>query len=432
MSSPDRHPPLAGLAAVLLVVVVACEGSQATSFAPAPSEAPASASLEPSVAPSEAAGSPGPAGPSASPGGGAFDPETLGLDLEPVVDQLVLPLAVTHAGDGSGRIFVVEQRGQVRIVRDGQLLGDPFLNIGDRLTAGGERGLLGLAFHPDYPDDPRFFVNYTDLEGDTVVSSFSAEAGADRADGDSEVVLLRFDQPYPNHNGGALAFGPDGFLYISTGDGGAGGDPHDNGQRMDTLLGKILRIDIDTGSGDARYAIPPDNPFEDQSDALPEIWHLGLRNPWRMSFDRETGDLWIGDVGQGSWEEVDVARAGSGGLNFGWNRVEGFECFEGDSCDDPAYTPPVTAYSHDLGCSVTGGVVYRGTAQPLLQGGYVYSDFCGGNLWVLDPTNDGPLDGRLVAATGRDISAIGEDEAGEAYATDLSSGELLRIVATGD
>ena len=265
-----------------------------------------------------------------SPGGGAFDPEALGLSLEPVVDRLVSPLAVTHAGDGSGRIFVLEQRGQIRIVRDGQLLGDPFLNIGDRLTAGGEHGLLGLAFHPDFPDDPRFFVNYTDLEGDTVVSSFTAEAGADRADGDSEVVLLRIDQPYPNHNGGALAFGPDGYLYISTGDGGAGGDPHDNGQRMDTLLGKILRIDVDGGSGDARYAVPPDNPFVDQSDALPEIWHLGLRNPWRMSFDRETGDLWIGDVGQGSWEEVDVARAGTGGLNFGWNQVEGFECFEGD------------------------------------------------------------------------------------------------------
>ena len=246
-----------------------------------------------------------------------------------MVDRLVSPLAVTHAGDGSGRIFVLEQRGQIRIVRDGQLLGDPFLNIGDRLTAGGERGLLGLAFHPDFPNDPRFFVNYTDLEGDTVVSSFAAEAGADRADGNSEVVLLRIDQPYPNHNGGALAFGPDGYLYISTGDGGSGGDPHDNGQRMDTLLGKILRIDVDGGSGDAHYAVPPDNPFVDQSGALPEIWHLGLRNPWRMSFDRETGDLWIGDVGQGSWEEVDVARAGSGGLNFGWNRVEGFECFAG-------------------------------------------------------------------------------------------------------
>ena len=306
MPSHKRHRFAPGLLGVLLVAVAACGGTQASSSPSSPSEAPASASLEPSVAPSGVAGSPGPAGTSASPAGGTFDPEALGLYLEPVVDRLVSPLAVTHAGDGSGRIFVLEQRGQIRIVRDGQLLGDPFLNIGDRLTAGGERGLLGLAFHPDFPDDPRFFVNYTDLEGDTVVSSFAAEAGADRADGNSEVVLLRIDQPYPNHNGGALAFGPDGYLYISTGDGGSGGDPHDNGQRMDTLLGKILRIDVDGGSGDAHYAVPPDNPFVDQSGALPEIWHLGLRNPWRMSFDRETGDLWIGDVGQGSWEEVDV------------------------------------------------------------------------------------------------------------------------------
>ena len=422
----------AGLAAVLLIVLAACGGGQALSSPVPPSEAPASASPAPSAAPNGDAGSPSPAGPSGSPGGGAFDPEGVGLHLELVVDQLTSPLAVTHAGDGSGRFFVLEQGGQIRIVRDGQLVDDPFLDIGDRLTAGGERGLLGLAFHPDFPDDPRFFVNYTDLEGATVVASFAAEAGSDRADGGSEVVLLRIDQPYANHNGGALAFGPDGYLYISTGDGGSGGDPHDNGQRMDTLLGKILRIDVDGGSGDARYAVPADNPFVDQSDALPEIWHLGLRNPWRMSFDRETGDLWIGDVGQGSWEEIDVARAGTGGLNFGWNRVEAFECFSGDSCDDPAFTPPVTAYGHDFGCSVIGGVVYRGTAQPLLAGGYIYSDYCGGQLWLLDPANDGPLDGRLVAETGRNISAIGEDEAGEAYATDHTRGELLRIVATDD
>ena len=415
MPSPNRHPLVVAVTAVLLVVLAACGGSQATPSRMPPSQVPPS-QVPPSEAPPSEA-------PPASPG--------IGLSLEPVVDRLVSPLAVTNAGDGSGRIFVLEQRGQIRIVRDGQLLGDPFLDIGDRLTAGGERGLLGLAFHPDFPDDPRFFVNYTDLDGNTVVSSFTAEAGADRADGGSEVVLLRIEQPYPNHNGGALVFGLDGYLYISTGDGGSGGDPHDNGQRMDTLLGKILRIDVD-GSGDTPYAIPPENPFVDQPDALPEIWHLGLRNPWRMSFDRETGDLWIGDVGQGSWEEIDVARAGTGGLNFGWNRVEGFECFQGDTCDDPAFTPPVTAYSHDFGCSVIGGVVYRGTAQPLLAGQYVYSDYCSGNLWVLDPTKDGPLDGQLVAETGRGISAIGEDEAGEPYVTDLNSGELLRIVATGD
>jgi glucose/arabinose dehydrogenase len=369
---------------------------------------------------------------SGSPSSG-FDPNGIGLSLERVVDGLDHPLAVTHAGDGSGRMFVVEQRGQIRIVRGGVLAGDPFLNIGDRLTSGGERGLLGLAFHPSFPDDPRLFVNYTDLDGDTVVSSFVVRSeDADRADLGSEQVLLRIDQPYPNHNGGALAFGPDGFLYISTGDGGSGGDPHDNGQRLDTLLGKILRIDVDGDEVDGRYAIPPDNPFVGEGDAEPEIWLSGLRNPWRMAFDRATGDLWIGDVGQGSWEEIDVARAGVGGLNFGWNRMEGFECYEPDDCDPTAFTAPVTAYRHDLGCSVIGGTVYRGTSQPAMLGGYVYSDYCGGTLWLLDPATDGPVEAPPVVTTGRSISAIGEDEAGELYATDLGTGELLRIVATGD
>ena len=413
--------------ALLAIAVAACGQAQGTPLPsatprPSPASSPAATanptnSAAPSFAPSQPAAT-------------GFDPERVGLDLERVVDELVEPLAVTHAGDGSGRLFVLEQRGQIRIVQDAQLAGDPFLNIGDRLTAGGERGLLGLAFHPSFPEDPRFFVNYTDLEGDTVVSSFTVPSpDAERADPGSEVVLLRIDQPFSNHNGGALAFGPDGFLYVSTGDGGGGGDPMDRGQRLDTLLGKILRVDVDGDSVDGRYAIPADNPFADGQDGEPEIWHFGLRNPWRMSFDRETGDLWIGDVGQGSAEEVDVARAGEGGLNFGWNRVEGYDCFEGDPCDDPAFVAPVTAYGHDLGCSVIGGAVYRGTNQPLLAGGYVYSDYCGGNFWVLDPTQDGPLDGTLIAETGRQISAIGEDESGELYATDLASGELLRIVA---
>jgi glucose/arabinose dehydrogenase len=408
-----------------LLLVAACGGSTATPSTPGTPSPAASTPPEPSAVPS----GPPSAGATAPPAG-AFDPEAVSVYFEVVADRLAAPLAVTHAGDGSGRIFVVEQRGQIRIVRDGELAGDPFLNIGDRITSGGERGLLGLAFHPSYPDDPRLFVNYTDLNGDTVISSFEVGADPDRADAASEVVLLRIDQPYPNHNGGAVAFGPDGYLYISTGDGGSGGDPHDNGQRLDTLLGKILRIDVDGATGDARYAVPPDNPFVDVADAAPEIWLLGLRNPWRMSFDRETGDLWIGDVGQGEWEEVDVARGGVGGLNFGWRRVEGFECFDGDDCDDPSYVMPVTAYGHDLGCSVVGGIVYRGTDQPLLTGGYIYSDWCGGNVWLLDPIGDGPVDGRLVVEPGRGISAIGEDESGEPYATDLDAGELLRIVAT--
>jgi glucose/arabinose dehydrogenase len=413
---------------VLVLAVSACGQGQGS---PIPSPTPA-ATAPPPASPPPAAESPGATAPPSRTPSSGFDPDGIGLSLERVVDGLDHPLAVTHAGDGSGRIFVVEQRGQVRIVRDGALAGDPFLNIGDRLTSGGERGLLGLAFHPSFPDDPRLFVNYTDLDGDTVVSSFVVpSADADRADPGSEQVLLRIDQPYPNHNGGALAFGPDGFLYISTGDGGSGGDPHDNGQRLDTLLGKILRIDVDGGAVDGRYAIPPDNPFVDEDDAEPEIWLSGLRNPWRMAFDRATGDLWIGDVGQGSWEEIDVARAGVGGLNFGWNRMEGFDCYEPPDCDPTAFTAPVTAYGHDLGCSVIGGTVYRGTSQPALEGGYVYSDYCGGTLWVLDPTTDGPVEAPPVVTTGRSISGIGEDEAGELYATDLGTGELLRIVAAG-
>jgi glucose/arabinose dehydrogenase len=425
MSSSQRRT--VSVVALVALVVAACGQGEIGSV---PGATPTESLVVPSTGPS--AGSPASAAPAATAGPpGSFDPARVGLTLERVVDGLVAPLAVTHAGDGSGRIFVVEQRGQIRLLDDGHLAGDPFLDIGDRLTSGGERGLLGLAFHPSFPDDPRLFVDYTDLEGDTVVSSFVvASPGADSADADSEQFLLRIDQPFPNHNGGALAFGPDGFLYISTGDGGGGGDPNGNGQRLDTLLGKILRIDVDGDEVDGRYSIPADNPFVNEEDAAPEIWHFGLRNPWRMSFDRATGDLWIGDVGQGSWEEVDVARTGSAGLNFGWNRMEGFECYQPSDCDPTAFTAPVTAYGHDLGCSVTGGAVYRGTAQLPLVGGYVYSDFCGGNLWVLDPTTDGPLDAPLVATSGRRISAIGEDEAGELYATDLQSGELLRIVAS--
>ena len=421
------HRLAAAIAAGLVLLVAACSQGQE---APLPSATPTAAAA---ASPSATAAPSASAGPSLSPSAPAtgFDPERVGLSLEPVVDQLVEPLAVTHAGDGSGRIFVLEQRGQIRVVEDGRLAGDPFLNIGDRLTAGGERGLLGLAFHPSFPDDPRFFVDYTDLEGDTVVSSFTVPSpDADRADLDSEEVLLRIDQPFPNHNGGALAFGPDGYLYISSGDGGGGGDPMDRGQRLDTLLGKILRIDVNGDAVDGRYSIPADNPFADGNGGEPEILHLGLRNPWRMSFDRETGDLWIGDVGQGSWEEVDVARAGAGSLNFGWNRMEGFECFEPEDCDPTEFTAPVTAYGHDLGCSVIGGNVYRGTRQPLLVGGYVYSDYCGGNLWLLDPTSDGPIDAPPVAETGSQISAIGEDESGELYATDFGSGQLLHILAT--
>ena len=425
MTSPIRRAssPLACL--VLAALVGACGSGPTPS--PAASAAPSAA---PTASPPSATAAPSTPAPSAT-AAGSFDPTGLTLGLEPVVGGLDSPLAVTHAGDGSGRIFVAEQGGTIRIVRDGQLIETPFLDISDRLTSGGERGLLGLAFHPDYPADPRFFVNYTDPNGDTVISSFGVDPGdPDRADPASELALMTFDQPYSNHNGGALAFGLDGYLLIATGDGGSGGDPHGNGQALDTALGKILRIDVNGTEGAHRYAIPPDNPFADGDRAAREIFAYGLRNPWRMSIDRATGDLWIGDVGQGAWEEVDVIRTGTSGQNFGWNRMEGAHCFRpAEGCEDPSYVLPVTEYTRDAGSTIIGGVVYRGSAQPRLVGGYVFADFGSGNVWVIDAATDGPTDPILVLEGASSISSFGEDEAGEVYATDLRTGELVRVVA---
>jgi glucose/arabinose dehydrogenase len=417
-----RHLPLPVLV-VLAAMVMGCAG-------PGPTASP------PSGSPGASAASPGPpdgspsAAPSAAPDG-SFDAARIGLALEPMVGGLSDPLAVTHAGDGSGRLFVAEQQGRIRIVRDGTLVDEPFLDISGRISAGGERGLLGLAFHPEFPTDPRFFVNYTDPNGDTRISSFTVDpANPDRADPRSEVRLVSIGQPYANHNGGALAFGPDGFLYIATGDGGSGGDPHGNGQSLETLLGKILRIDVDGPAGDRPYAIPADNPFEGQAGALPEIFVFGMRNPWRMSFDRANGDLWIGDVGQGAWEEIDVVRAGTSGQNFGWNLMEGAHCFRpADGCEEPSLVLPVTEYSRGLGSTVIGGVVYRGTEQPTLVGGYVFADYGSGNVWLIDATLDGPTEPVLALASDATISSFGEDEAGEVYATDLATGELLRVRA---
>jgi glucose/arabinose dehydrogenase len=362
-----------------------------------------------------------------------FDPAGLSIRLVSVATGLSQPLAVVNAGDGSGRLFVVEKTGRIRIMRDGQLLPEPFLDLSGSVSGGGEQGLLGLAFHPSFPDDPRFFVNYTDEAGDTRVASFTADpSNPDRADPSSRVELLFIGQPYANHNGGALAFGPDGFLYIATGDGGSGGDPHDNGQKLLTLLGKILRIDVDERSGDLQYAIPADNPFVATADAYPEIFAIGLRNPWRMSFDRATGDLWIGDVGQNSFEEIDVSRARTSGANFGWNRMEGAHCFRpSEGCDESGLTLPVVEYSQgEGGCTVIGGYVYRGSAQPDLAGGYLFGDYCSGFIWAIDPSGDELREPTLVADTEARISAFGEDEAGELFVTDISAGELLRVTAS--
>ena len=372
---------------------------------------------------------------SGSPGVPAFDPARVAVALEPLVGGLTAPLAIVHAGDGSGRLFVAEQGGKIRIVDHGRLAPTPFLDIGDEITTGGERGLLGVAFHPRYPDDPRVFVDYTDTRGDTQVSSFVVDAGTpDRVDRSSETRLLHVAQPFPNHNGGALVFDQAGLLLVSLGDGGSGGDPHDNGQSLTTMLGKILRIDIDRAGQDGRaYGIPADNPYAGGgAGRTPEIWLTGLRNPWRMSVDRATGDLWIGDVGQDLWEEVDVQRSGSpGGTNFGWNRMEGTHCFQPDhGCGDPSLALPVTDYGHDLGCTVIGGAVYRGSVQKALMGGYVFGDYCSGRIWAIDPVAVGYRAPVEVARSDGNLSAFGEDEAGELYVADISAGAILRLTAT--
>jgi len=354
------------------------------------------------------------------------------IALEVVTDGLASPVDVTTAGDGSGRIFVVEQGGTIRVVADDALAPTPFLDISDRLTSGGEQGLLGLVFHPDYPTDPRLFVDYTNKAGATVIASFKVDPGSpERADPDTELTLLTIAQPYPNHNGGALAFGADGMLYVGMGDGGSGGDPQGNGQRLDTLLGKILRIDVGEpeATASAPYAIPPNNPFVATAGALPEIWLRGLRNPWRMRFDDATGDLWIGDVGQADWEEIDVIRAGTGGQDLGWNVMEGTHCFGTVTCDQSGLTLPVSEYGHGPGCSVVGGVVARSDLVPAIHDRYLFADYCSGEVWTLDPAGEELREPALILSSGRNISAIGLAEDGTVLMTDLGGGQVLRIVS---
>lgn len=353
--------------------------------------------------------------------------------LEPVVSGLTPLTSVVNAGDGSGRLFITEKNGQVRVLEDGGVLSTPFLDLTGVVSGGGEQGLLGLAFHPQYADNGRFFVNYTRADGDTVVAEFSVSDDPNVADAGSEKVLLTVAQPYDNHNGGNLAFGPDGLLYIGLGDGGAGGDPKGRGQDLGTLLGKMLRIDVDNGDP---YAVPPSNPFVGAEGAEPEIWAYGLRNPWKYSFDRETGDLWIADVGQGSYEEVNVQPAGSaGGENYGWDVLEGSSCYSDDGsvseCARDGFTLPVTEYGRDEGQSVTGGYVYRGERIPALRGQYVFGDFSSGTLWRTAPAGDGSYTRDTLLEAGFLVAAFGEDEAGELYVADFN-GALYRFAPAAE
>jgi glucose/arabinose dehydrogenase len=337
------------------------------------------------------------------------------------------PVALASAGDGSGRLFVVEQPGVIRIVGGGE-----FLDIQELVDdTGNEQGLLGLAFHPDYANNGYFYVNYIydppedDLDW-TRVSRFQvAEGDPETADPESEKIILTFAQDFSNHNGGDLHFGPDGYLYISSGDGGSGFDPRNRGQTLDTLMGKILRIDVDGGDP---YAIPPDNPFTETAGARDEIWAYGVRNPWRMSFDRSTGDLYIGDVGQLEREEINRQPASSaGGENYGW------ACMEGDleqnfqECDGAPLTAPILVYDHGIGCSVTGGYVYRGNIGGLF-GRYIFADYCAGVLYLAGPGPNG-WEAEEFAAIDFALSSFGEGDDGELYLTDRDDGLVYRIAS---
>jgi glucose/arabinose dehydrogenase len=326
------------------------------------------------------------------------------------------PVGLTNSNDGSGRLFILEQNGRVRLIKNGEIISEPFLDIRKRVGSNGsEQGLLGIAFHPQYANNGFFYINYTDLNGNTVIARYQVSENPDLADQTSERILLRAQQPYANHNGGNLIFGPDDLLYLGLGDGGSGGDPHGNAQSLDTLLGKILRIDVDHGDP---YAIPADNPFI-TGEGLPEIWAYGLRNPWRFSFDRLTGDLFIGDVGQAKWEEIDFLPVNSpGGTNFGWNYREGFHPFQGTPPANLKLTDPVVEYDHSQGCAVTGGLIYRGSNLPAWQGIYLYGDYCSGNVWGLRQAPDGSWQNVLLFQTTANITSFGADQNGEIYLLD--------------
>jgi glucose/arabinose dehydrogenase len=351
------------------------------------------------------------------------------VDLKSVATGLDQPVSIANAADGTGRLFIVEKPGRIRVLQDGKLSSVVFLDITDRVgSQGNEQGLLGLAFHPDFAHNPFFFVDYTDRQGNTVVSRLALSSDPAQADPASEVVILTVDQPAANHNGGQLAFGPDGLLYIGLGDGGGAGDPSGNGQNTKTLLAKILRLDVNHGRP---YAVPGTNPFVGSAGSRSEIWATGLRNPWRFSFDRLTGDLYIADVGQNKYEEIDYQPAGSpGGENYGWSIMEGNHCYRpGANCDRTGLTLPVAEYSHSQGCSVTGGFVYRGRQFPSLDGIYFYSDYCSGRIWAMARDGQGAWRTAEVGQANIQPSTFGEDESGELYLADLREGRLYQVVA---
>jgi glucose/arabinose dehydrogenase len=352
----------------------------------------------------------------------------------PVASGLSSPVYVTTANDGTGRLFVVEQTGRIRVIKNGVLLPTPFLDISSQISTGGERGLLGLAFHPNFRTNGKFYVNYTRAgNGNTFIAQYRATPASDVANRATARGILEVAQPYANHNGGMLTFGPDGYLYIGMGDGGSAGDPGNRAQDVNSLLGKMLRIDVDHSVLRRHYANPPGNPYIGRT-GRDEVWSRGLRNPWRFSFDRLTGDLWIGDVGQGRYEEVDRAKvtrtstSRGRAANFGWRQLEGSHCYNpGTGCVRTGKAMPAIEYSHAEGCSVTGGYVYRGRAIPGLYGRYIFGDYCSGTIWSFPAGASWPVRKTVLANTGYSISSFGQDQNGELYVVDLAGGTVYRI-----
>lgn len=352
------------------------------------------------------------------------------IDLIPFATGFDNPVDIAHTDDA--RLFVVEKDGYIRIVNgDGTVVPTPFLDIDANVrSSGNEQGLLGLAFHPDYATNGYFYVNYIDNSGNTRVSRFSVSANPNIANPNSEQLIYVVSQPFSNHNGGDLNFGPDGYLYIGLGDGGSGGDPGNRSQNTNVALGKMLRIDVDSGT---TYAIPPDNPFVGDASTLDEIWAIGLRNPWRFSFDRVTGDMWIADVGQDELEEIDFQPASSaGGENYGWRCYEGFDAFNTSGCPPAsAMTDPVHAYTNNFnnGCSITGGYVYRGSQYPRLVGLYIYADYCSGKFWSIQRAGANSWTNQEIADfSSYEYSSFGEDQNGELYVVSYAEGSLLQVI----
>jgi glucose/arabinose dehydrogenase len=380
-------------------------------FGPAPSR------------PSAAAASP----PLADAGIALAAPSHSTIGMTPIATGLSKPVLITSAHDGSGRLFIVEQRGTIRVFNNGSVLSGALLNIRSKVSKGGERGLLGLAFHPNFETNRKLYVNYTNTSGDTVIREYRTSASdPNRVAAGSGRTILKINQPFSNHNGGHLAFGPGGYLYIGMGDGGGAGDPGNRAQDKSKLLGKLLRIDVNGTSGKKEYRIPGTNPYVGRK-GRDEIWLRGVRNPWRFSFDRATDRLWIGDVGQSRYEEIDRLQSGKG-ANLGWRVMEGYKCYRPASgCDKSGKVKPLLAYSHVAGrCSVTGGYVYRGSNIPALVGWYVFGDFCSGEIWAVSANASTHADRIRLRDTSRNISSFGEGASGELFVVD-HGGTVLRI-----